>query len=180
MNYDTQKIINKLTFGLSEMGAGFTLSDIWYNFKYGIKNLRRFFWVIWKYRGWDYTYNLLLLKRGLEVYLTFPNYEVDKGRIPKENDIKRVIQIIENLYKSPYLSFAEKELGEIVFGGMDFKELKEKDDKGEKLYEWVDGRTKKEKKHSDKVFKRSEELEQNEWNELFDTMKNKAQGWWKP
>jgi len=28
MNYDTQKIINKLTFGLSEMGAGFTLSDI--------------------------------------------------------------------------------------------------------------------------------------------------------
>ena len=178
MNYKTQKIINKLTFGLSEMGAGFTLSDIWYNFKYGFKNLRRFFWIVWKYRGWDYSYNLLLLKRGLEVYLTFPNYEVDEDRIPKENDIKRAIQIINNIDKHPYITMSEKELGEIVNVGMNFKELEDKDENGDNFYEWVDDRTQEEKDHSSKVHKRADEIEKNEWNELFNMMRDKAQGWW--
>lgn len=178
MKYRAQKLINKSTFGLSTMGAGFKLSDIWYNFKYGFKNLRRFFWVIWKYRGFDYTYNLLLLKRGLEVYLTFPNYEVDESRIPKETDIKRVIQIIENIDKSVYLSVAEEKLGEIAHVGMDFKELDKEDYNGEKLYEWIDNRSDEEKTHADKVWKLSNKLEQKEWNELFDIMKSESKSWW--
>jgi len=160
------------------MGPGFSMRDIWYNFKYGIKNLKRFFWVVWKYRGFDFQYNLDLLKRGLEVYLTMKNYEIDEDRIPKENDIKRVIEIIERREKSDYISEAEKELGEIEPYDIEFKEITDKDIDGENLYEMVDNQSKEGKEHSKKIYKRSDEIEQSEWNELFDLIKKNGQGWW--
>ncbi len=178
MNYKLQKIINKMTFGLSEMGPGFTFRDIWYNFKYGMKNLIRFFKVVWNYRGFDFQYNLDLLKRGLEVYLTYPNMEIDEDRIPKENDIKRVIQLIENLEKSDYIPIAEKELGEMEPYDIEFKKVDMLDDDGENLFEMVDNQSKEGKEHSRKVYKRSEEIEQSEWNELFDLIKKNGQRWW--
>ena len=181
MNYKTQKILNKLTFGLTEMGAGFSLSDIWYNLNFGLKNLKRFFWVVWKYRGWDYTHNLQLLKRGLEVYLTFPNMEIDEGRIPKETDIKRSIEIINNLTDElVYIDMAEEELGEMkeYNKSFEFKELDDRDDDNEPLYEMVDLRDEVDQDHAHDVYMGSHEIQQEEWNELFNLMRDKGQGWW--
>lgn len=178
LKYKSQKLINRLTFGLSEMGSGFTYSDIWYNLKYGFKNLKSFFWVVWRYRPWDYTYNLLLLKRGLEIYLKSPNNEIDEDRIPKENRIKRVIQIIDNLDKSPYVEMAEQELGKICTKGFNFVELSEKGDDGGNLYTMVSKSTPEMQEHNSLVYKRSYEIENEEWDELFDIIKSDGRGWW--
>lgn len=179
MNYKTQKFLNTITFGLTTMGSGMELSDVWYNFKHGMRNLKRFFWVVWKHRGWDYQYNLDLLKRGMEVYLTYPNYEVDETRIPKEKDMKRVIQLIENLGKADYISVAEKELGELSKREIEFKKIDKSElDTSEDMYEWIDNDTKEEKEHRDKVYKLSDEIEQSEWKELFKLIEKNAQTWW--
>ena len=182
MNYNTQKILNKLTFGLTEMGAGFSLSDVWYNLMYGLKNLKRFFWIVWRYRAWDYTYNLQLLKRGLEVYLTFPNYEIDKDRIPKENDIKRSIEIINNLSSDemPYIHMAEKELGEMKHydKSFEFREIEKKDENGDAFSEMIDLRDKVDQDHAHDIYRRADDIEGEEWDELFDLMKSKGRGWW--
>jgi hypothetical protein len=37
------------------------------SFLKGIKNLWRFFWVVWEYREWDYTYSLRIFVKCLEL-----------------------------------------------------------------------------------------------------------------
>lgn len=179
MNYKIQKIINKITFGLTEMGPGFNFKDIWYNFKHGFKNLYRFFWVIWKWRPWDFIFNLNLLSRGLSQYLKLSQNsiltEIDRTRLPKEKNMKRVIEIINNINKSNYIEKAENILGEIITHNMmNFKEIKDKPG----FSEMIDERSIKDKEHTKKVFKLSENIEENEWNELIKILKKDARSWW--
>lgn len=178
MKYKIQKLINKLTFGLTEMGAGFGFRDIIYNFKYGIKNLKGFFWVVWKYRGYDYVYSLNLLRRGLEQNLTHPSFEIDETRIPKEEKLKRVIQLLKNVDESPYIEMAEKELGKIEEFDYNFDELNEKDENGGKLYSMSTTISPEGNIQMKNVFKRANEIEDEEWEELFDTLKNETYTWW--
>jgi len=177
MDIKLQKIINKITFGLTEMGPDFNLGDIWYNLKYGAKNLHRFFWVIWKWRGWDYTYNLNLLARGLEVYLKQPNNEVDETRIPKENDIKRVIELIKHRNESDYITMAEEEL-EMQLSMVDFDFIPCSIKGQEDMFEMMDKRTDVQKENDKIIFDMAETIEQREWKELFMLIEKGGQGWW--
>lgn len=43
--------------------------DWFRDMKYGIWSLCKFFWNVWYYRTWDYTYNLRIFRRGLELQL---------------------------------------------------------------------------------------------------------------
>jgi len=177
MDYEIQKLINRVTFGLTEMGPSFRTTDIWYNFKYGIKNLRRFFWVIWKWRGWDYSYNLGLMARGLEVYVEQPNYEVDETRVPKERAIKRVIELIKRKSDADYITEAEKELEmELSLVGFDFVKLEEEGK--EDMYEMVDKRSEVQKENDTIIYDMSKTIEQREWKELFKLIEKGGQGWW--
>ena len=180
MNYKMQKIINKLTFGLSEMGPGFTMGDIWYNFKNGLWNLKKFFKVVWEWRSWDNAYNLNLYAKSLELYLEqspySPALEIDKTRIPKERNMKRVVELIKNRNDDNYIERVEEEMGRDVNYGFSFKEIK--GDNGEKMYEMLDHATEEEKEFRTKVYKRVDELTRDEWNELWDIIRDDSQGWW--
>ena len=124
-----------------------------------LENLWYFRKELWRFRSWDYTFNLSLLARSLEKSantLEFYGNEIEETRMKKVAKMKRVVEIIRTLDKSSYISLAEKELGE----------LKNVDG-------WFDDRedTPEEKEHNKKVFKRSNELEKQEWDELWSIFK---------
>ena len=181
MNYKVQNFLNKITFGLTEMGPGFDLRDIWYNLKNGFSNLRKFFWVVWKYRSWDFHYNLEVFAKTIETYLEQSQYspamEIDDTRLPKERNMKSELELIKNQNAYNYIESAEKELGiKYPYKDTNFKEFIHEN--GEKMFELVNNDTKEEREIINKLIKRSNEIEQEEWNELWDIIKSDAQGWW--
>ena len=127
----------------------------WYKtyalFRYKIpmffENLWFFRKQLWYFRSWDYSFNLKLFARSLEKTantLEFHGNEIESTRMKKVEKIKRVIQLINNLDESNYISMAESELGEIKnLGG------------------WMDERedTPEEQEHNRKVYERAKEIE---------------------
>ena len=129
-----------------------------------LKNVWYFKKELWRFRGWDYTFNLEMFRRSLEKTvhtLEFYGNEVESTRNKKIQKIKRVIEIIKNIDESRYIDLAEKELGE----------LKNKD-------AWFDDveDTPEEKEHNKKVFDRSNELEKQDYEELWQILKGQDYG----
>lgn len=124
-----------------------------------LENLWFFRKQLWEFRSWDYSFNLRLFSRSLEKTANTLEYygnEIESTRFKKVEKIKRVIQIINNLNESNYISIAESEYGEIKnLGG------------------WLDGRedTPEEKEHNRKVYDRANEIEKSEINELWSILK---------
>jgi hypothetical protein len=135
----------------------------WYKiYEFFRRDLPYFFENIWffrkelyKFRSWDYSYNLDLLRRSLEKTVNtieFHGHEVDKSRMKKVEKINRTIQLINNIRSDEYVNQAETELGKI----------KNSD------WLWTDKEdTKEEKIHNRKVFDKSREIEESEWKELW-------------
>ena len=133
----------------------------WYKtyevFRYKLPLFFRNIWYfrkeLWDFRGWDYTFNLQLFARSLEktAEVLKDGNEIDKTRLKKVEKIERVIHLIERIKNNNYTSDAEKELGELKNVSSWFV----KDDSPE------------EKEHNRKVFERSAEIEEQEWNELW-------------
>ena len=124
-----------------------------------VENLWYFRKELWRFRSWDYTYNLLILKRSLEKTantLEFYGSEVEGPRMKKVNKIKRVVELINNIDEGHYISRAEAELGKLK--NSDFWETNRKD-------------TPEESAHNRKVFNRSTEIENEEWEELLSILK---------
>lgn len=119
-----------------------------------LENIWYFRKELWKFRSWDYSFNLMMLSRSLEKTantLEFHGYEIEETKNKKVEKIKRVIEIIHSLNESNYIKRAEEQLGELR--GVDFWEDKED--------------TPEDKEHNRKVFELSNKIEVSEWNELF-------------
>jgi hypothetical protein len=113
---------------------------------------------LWRFRSWDYTFNLMMLSKSLEKTahtLEFHGYEIEETKNKKVEKIKRVIEIINSLNESNYINRAEEQLGELR--GLGFWEDRED--------------TPEEKEHNKKVFDLSSKIEEEEWTELFDILK---------
>ena len=113
---------------------------------------------LWRFRSWDYTFNLMMLSRSLEKTvhtLEFHGWEIEETKIKKVEKIKRVIEIIKSLDESNYIKRAEDQIGELR--GVEFWENKED--------------TPEDKEHNKKVFDLSTQIENDEWEELFNILK---------
>ncbi len=109
---------------------------------------------LWRFRSWDYTFNLMMLSRSLEKTshtLEFHGWEIEETKNKKVEKIKRVIEIIKSLEESNYIKRAEDQIGELR--GVEFWEDKED--------------TPEDKEHNKKVFDLSTKIEEDEWEELF-------------
>lgn len=139
----------------------------WYKtyevFRYKIpmffENLWFFRKELWYFRSWDYTFNLKLLSRSLEKTvntLEFHGHEINETKMKKVEKIKRVIEIINSLNESNYIDRAEIELGEL-----------------KNIDGWATGieDTPEEKEHNRKVFSLANNIEEQEWDELFYILK---------
>jgi hypothetical protein len=125
---------------------------------------------LWEFRSWDYSFNLQFFGRTLEKTVNtieYYGYEVDVTRLKKVEKMKRVIQLINNIRTDSYIEMAEKKLGEIKHIDWDFEPAKDNPE----LYQLVDNHTKEEADHNRKVYKLSDEIEAQEWEELFSILK---------
>jgi len=121
-----------------------------------------FFLNVWKFRKelysfrwWDYNYTLCMFRRCLiemrdgKQNFSYENEEIRKIKVEQMN---RVIQILNNMEQDYYLTKAEEELGELLFttfDGADFDKVS----------------------HNSKIFDRAAELENDEFDELWQILK---------
>jgi hypothetical protein len=130
------------------------------------KNVWFFRKELWQFRTWDYTFNLLLLKRsieGLADTIEFKGWEIDESRLKKVAKMKRAIQILDNIENYSYIEMAEEKLGKLKDWKPEFKALPDNPE----LFELVDNENEEEKSHTRAVYVLSDQLEQDEWNELW-------------
>ena len=149
-------------------------SDWFYDFKNGIKNLIRYRKIVYRTRPWDYEFiikmldfQLRLLHNQINVY----GQEIDETRIPKIKRMERVLEL---------LNYIEKDNFSYRCGYIDdatnFEFLKP-DANGFCGIKFITN-----PKYPDydqaKIFKEASELEEKEWNELFEIFKTDMRGWW--
>ncbi len=139
----------------------------WYKtyavFRYKIPMFFENFWFfrkqLWEFRSWDYTFNLRLLGRSLEKTAhTLEHYgqEVEEHRMKRVNKIKSVLHIINSINEGLYIDRAEQQLAEL-----------------KNLQGWTMERedTIEEREHNKKIFELARQIEDSEWNELWDILK---------
>mgnify|MGYP001565300421 FL=1 len=176
---------------------GFFWSDLYYNTKNGIKSLIIYFPIVWNMRDWDYCHLLQMQKfqiKRLYNYIKKREMEVAETRIPKEKDMERCIEILNNLIEDNYID---------KLGGLNsykypfkFKKINNKDkekltveyemieEEKNDIYEKVNFGTEKEQEEDSEKIKKAHKLEEEEWKELWDIIKNGKnsdfgmQGWW--
>jgi hypothetical protein len=147
-----------------------TYRTIRYDIPRFIKNIYLFREALWNYRWWDFAFILQFMETGLKDMapkLEKYGHEVDISRMKKVDKMIRARYILNNIIEDNYISMAEEELGEIIHHDWEFEDIPDKP--GYSIL--VDKDTPSEKKHNKKVFKRSGELEEQEWNELFEILK---------
>lgn len=133
-----------------------TWDFIRYDFPNGIKNIFFFWKVIWKFHSWDSSFQMKILARSLEPLAKCleTGNEVEETRLKKVVKIKRAIEILNRYADSNYIEYAEKELGYEVDSSYLFEEVPTEIENANSA-----------------IFKLSDELENSEWNELWDIMK---------
>ena len=141
-----------------------------YKIPYFIENVWYFRKELWEHRSWDYIFSLMMLRRSLTKLahtLEFYGCEEDVSRMKKVKEIKRVIYLIDRIREDDYLKDAETELGEIQNKEWLFDDMED---------------TPEQREHNSKVFKRSHEIEEVEWKELWKNLKGGKnggmRGWW--
>jgi len=155
-----------------------TYETVRYKIPVFFKNIYRFRNVLWNHRWWDYRFTLETLQTSLEIMEKgmHDGMEVWESRGKKVAKMQRAIQILKNINEDNYIEMAEAELGEIIHHPWEFEETGDTTDnplgeKNEKLYKLVDYDTDEEREHNRKVYDRTHELEEQEWNELFEILK---------
>jgi hypothetical protein len=135
----------------------------------------RFFSNVWKFRKelynhrwWDYQFTLEMLERSLIIMEKgmHTGLEVRESRDKKIQKMQRAIQLIQNVRMDTYIEQAEAELGKIIHHDWQFEEVY-----ADGFSELVDKNTPEEKKHNQRVFQRSHEIEKEEWKELWEIFK---------
>jgi hypothetical protein len=169
------------------------LWKMWDVFRIGIptffKNISRFRKELYQHQWWDYHFTLQMLYRSLSIMvvkLEKDGYEEDSSRLKKVEKIYRALELLKNKLDDNYVERSEKVLGEINWNPIEYRLLNDSED----LYELIDNDTPTEKEHITKVFKYAGELEDKEWDELWDILKgtkytknqgfdgSDMRGWW--
>jgi hypothetical protein len=169
------------------------LWKVWAAIRYDIplffKNVWRFRKELYNHQWWDYRYTLEMMYRSLSIMvvrLEKDGMEEDVSRGKKVAKIKRALQLLKHKLDDDYVDRAEAELGEIQTGPFEFEKTEEGN------YKMIDLviETASIRKHNRKVFKRAGDIEEKEWNELWDIFKGKKfttfekfdgsdlRGWW--
>ena len=93
--------------------------------------------------------------------------EIDEPRLKKVMAMRRAIKLIQNYNNDSYIEMAESELGKVIHHSWEFEDVEDKPG----VSRLIDKETEEEKEHNRKVFKRSHEIAESEWNELFEIIK---------
>jgi hypothetical protein len=131
-----------------------TYKTVRYDLPRFFKNIWRFKKELYEFQSWDYSYNLLIFKRSLELtadYIEKKGIEVSSSRCKKVAMMRRAIEIIGKQRTCDYIEEAEAILGPLSYQ--------------ENIFD--DTRTEEESLHDRKVYDLSDKLERQDWKELF-------------
>lgn len=152
-----------------------------------LKNVWRFRRELWSHRWWDYRFTLEILKRSLEIQYLGMKTKGYEERVSLEKKLvamARAIEILDNQIKEDYLSIVEEKYGKLSDREWKFEETEDGN------YVLVDDETDEEKKHNSMLFKKSWDLKEAEWKELWKIIQGKKwkdykdydgsdlRGWW--
>jgi hypothetical protein len=135
-----------------------------------VKNVWRFRTVLSNHYWWDHHSMLQFMETSLvhmSDNLEKHGNEVEESRMKKVISMRRAIELIRNYNESNYIKIAESELGKVIHHPWEFEDIEDKPG----CSRLVDKDTPEEKVHNRKVYKRSYEIEKQEWNELFKLLK---------
>jgi len=146
----------------------------WYktydSIRYGVprffKNIWRFRKELYHFQDWDYSYNLSMFRRTLELtsdYMEKEGIEEETSRAKKVAKMKEAILLLKNVRNDEYIGKAEAELGPLFLRGWDFEEM----DEHPGSMQLKETETEEEKLHNSKVFKRAQEIEEQQWKALW-------------
>jgi len=155
-------------------------SYTWYGrlYSYLFRDLPNFFKNIWKFRKalwnhhwWDYSGTLQFIEittEDIAKNLKEKGNEVEHSRNKKVEKMNRVVEILKNIRDYRYYNIVETEMGRKY----DTKNIKFVPFEGNsEYYEMVDYNDKEQKEFNRNFFKRVNELEEQEWVELWEIMK---------
>jgi len=151
--------------------------NFFYNIKQGIKNLIRWFPIIWNDYNWDHHYILVVLKKKLELMeKAFRSDKAWGADSQKEADNMRcAINLLDRMVKDDYLDEALKPFDKKYPDyKWDFKF--EKDENG--FGRMVNHDTLQQKELMHQCFDEEEKLRDKDYDELFDFLKEHIREWW--
>lgn len=153
--------------------------DLYYDTKWGVKNLITYFKVVWGSRHWDFNGTpMVMLKFNLEQLLpSIENgYEVDESRLEKVKNIKRCIELLDRLLKDEYID----ELGgyHLTKHPFEFVPIDDSPESDLKCYTIKEFRTETEIEEDTLKTRLSVKLQENDWIELWTIIQRDSQGWW--
>ena len=141
--------------------------------KWIIWALKKYFKISTTMRPWDYKYILDMMKFQLITLRDFmrdKGIEVDETRLPKIEKMNKVIELIENQINDDFYDRCG-----YIYTDFEFEEIEEKENEM-KLYKIKENEGEIKEKN-DKASKEACELEEKEWDELFDLLKDMRR-WW--
>lgn len=156
----------------------------YYDIKWAIINLIKYFKIVTKMRPWDYScvlemqkFQIKMLCDNIEKY----GIEVDESRLPKIQKMKRFLELIHNQREENYAERCGYISGEFNFVPTeDTKDLPD----NKKHYEMKStGKQTDEEKRE--IFLKAHELEKEEWKEMWEIIHGTGEqdgtdlrGWW--
>lgn len=152
----------------------FYWTDLYYDIKFGIMSIIKYFPIVWKMRNWDYVYLFEMQKFQLSILLKTlkQGHEIKKTRIPKQKNIQRCIVLLNNLIEDNY-----HERCGFDHNRINFKSIPDKNNP--EITNFVNVHSNPQSyKEIRNIFNKSEKLQKQELKELFSILENGVLGWW--
>ena len=137
-----------------------------------IANMWRFRKVLWNHEWYDYTFTLKALHTCVSIMENkFRNngYEIRETREKKVEKMQRALELMKNKLDDNYMERAEEVLGKLPHRDLEFE------DSGDGTHTLIDNDTEEEKAQWRKVYDYANQLEESEWNELWNIFKGQKE-----
>lgn len=155
----------------------FIMMETWWYKTYSFFrwDLWKFLSNVWKFRKelyehswWDYHFTLHMLRRSVSIMEKgmHRGLEVRVSRDKKIQKMQRLLELLDNKIEDKYIEIAETELGyELVTYPLEFEDI------GNGLSRLLDTESDEEKAANRLIFDKSKEIEEREWNEIWEILK---------
>jgi hypothetical protein len=141
--------------------------NLYYDWKMIFWAKRKYRKIVKEMKPWDYGSILLMLKFQLEILshqIETKGLEVDEDRLPKVERMKRCVKLLDHKIEDDYAERCGYEDSDMEFVETETGfEMKPEDEET--------------RRHNTRVFKEAHEMEEKEWKELFELLKD-LRSWW--
>lgn len=144
----------------------------WWNLKRSLWALRKYFRITTKMVPWDYGSVLEMMKFQITLladYIEKKGIEIDEDRLPKVEKMRRFIELAEHKLEDDYAERCGFDHG----FDFEFQPV----DGNENLSKLETNETPEQKKKNAKAIEDAHKLEEKEWNEMFELLKDMRR-WW--